>query len=240
MPELPDLGDPRYLDELGWFVHYAERRRDEYGASYDEERLANSRLLLEEVLQLCGRDADWLARSTVVSIGSGCTADLAAWPADVKICADPLLYAYQQLGLLLDDGRTVNLSVGAGELPLVDEMAELVLCRNALDHMPDPAEALAQMQRILKPDGVLFLSVDIGGVATPDEPTVFSVDSLVRLVRERFEILELRERTESHSGWRDSSVQLVARRRPSENARLDRMAVLAAYETRVEENGRNT
>ena len=53
MPELPDLSDPRYLDELGWFVHYAERRRDEYGASYDEERLANSRLLLQEVLELC-------------------------------------------------------------------------------------------------------------------------------------------------------------------------------------------
>jgi SAM-dependent methyltransferase len=234
MPELPDLDDPRYLDELGWFVHYAERRRDEYGASYDEERLANSRLLLEEVLELCGRDADWLAQSTVLSVGSGCTADLVAWTAAVKVCADPLLYAYQQLGLLLDDGRTVNLSVGAEELPLVDEFADLVLCRNALDHMPDPAAALAELQRVLRPDGLLFLSVDLGGERTPDEPSVFSAQSLDRLVDERFEVVERRESGKPHSGWRDSSVQLVARRRPRQAPSFDRGAVLAAYEARID------
>lgn len=235
MPELPDLRDPRYLDELGWFVYYAVRRRDEYGASYDEERLANSRLLLEEVLELCGRDAAWLAGSAVLSIGSGCTADLAAWPAAVKVCADPLLYAYQQLGLLFHDGKTINLSVGAEDLPLVDELADLVLCRNALDHMPEPGAALAEMQRVLKPEGFLFLSVDLGGEPTPDEPIVFSAPRLFDLVSEGFEILERREGGKPHSRWRDSSVRLLARRRPPNAASLDRDAILAEYEARAEE-----
>ena len=166
------------------------------------------------MLELCGRDTDWLARSTVLSVGSGCTADLAAWPAAVKLCADPLLYAYQQLGLLLDDGRTINLSVGAEDLPLVDEFADLVVSRNALDHMPDPGAALAEMQRVLKPEGLLFLSVDLGGEPTPDEPIVFSASSLFGLVSEGFEILERREGGKPHSRWRDSSVRLLARRRP--------------------------
>ena len=30
-----------------------------------------------------------------------------------------------------------------------------------LDHMPEPASALAQIQRVLKPEGLLFLSVDM-------------------------------------------------------------------------------
>jgi len=55
------------------------------------------------------------------------------------------------------------------------------MCRNALDHMPRPEEALQQIHRLLKPDGVFFLSVDIGGLPTPDEPTVFSVVSVLSL-----------------------------------------------------------
>ena len=28
MPEIPDLTDPRYLDEVGWFLYYEKYRRD--------------------------------------------------------------------------------------------------------------------------------------------------------------------------------------------------------------------
>ena len=80
--------------------------------------------------------------------------------------------------------------------------------------MPDPGAALAEMQRVLKPEGLLFLSVDLGGEPTPDEPIVFSASSLVGLVSEGFEILERREGGKPHSRWRDSSVRLLGRRRP--------------------------
>ena len=102
MPQLPDLADPRYRDEVGWFLYHAKYRRDKFGGSYDAERLAYSRLLLEEVLRFAERDAKWLSDKTVVSIGCGCTGDLAAFPAAVKIAIDPLLYVYQKLGLAAD------------------------------------------------------------------------------------------------------------------------------------------
>ena len=94
MPHIPDLADPRYLDEVGWFLYHEKYERDQFGASYDEERLAYSRSLLEEVLSYCGRDETWLLDKTVVSIGCGCTGDLATWPAAVKIAVDPLLWLY--------------------------------------------------------------------------------------------------------------------------------------------------
>ena len=157
---IPDLADPRYLDEVGWFLYHERYERHQFGGSYDDERLEYSRLLLDEVLGYCGQDHEWLADKTVVSIGCGCTGDLAAWPAAVKIAVDPLLYAYQKLDMLLDDidgtSRTVHLAMSAEDLPLLDECAHLVICRNALDHMQDPAKALQQMWRILKADGRLF------------------------------------------------------------------------------------
>src|SRR5262245_27728693 len=154
MPFIPDLTDPRYLYEVGWFLYHEKYGRSQFDGSYDEERWAYSRLLREEVLSYCGHQEQWLRDKTVVSIGCGCTGDLAAWPAAVKIAVDPLLYTYQKLHMLLDDiegtGRTVHLAMSAEDLPLLDECAHLVICRNALDHMQDPVKALQHMWRILK------------------------------------------------------------------------------------------
>jgi hypothetical protein len=63
----------------------------------------------------------------IVSIGCGCTGDLAAFPAAVKIAIDPLLYVYQQLGMLIADeagSQMVHLYYGVENIPLLDECAQ--------------------------------------------------------------------------------------------------------------------
>jgi SAM-dependent methyltransferase len=233
MLRIPELTDPRYLHELGWFLYYERFGRDRFGGPYDEERLVYSRMLLEEVLRCCRQDGTWLADKTVVTVGCGCTGDLATWPAAVKIAVDPLLYTYQKLGMLVPDtpgtSPTVYLSVAINDLPLLDDSADIVLCRNALDHVPDPGEMLSQIRRILKEDGVFHLSVDVGGSPTPDEPTVFSVDGLAALVGESFEILTRSEDHRPHSAGRAGAVRILARKRQAAAVNLDKEAVLAAY-----------
>ncbi|MGH8056434.1 MAG: class I SAM-dependent methyltransferase [Candidatus Entotheonellia bacterium] len=233
MPHVPDLSDPRYRDEVGWFLYYEKHGRDQYGGSYDDERLANSRALLDEVLGHCGQAQAWLHDKTVISIGCGCTGDLSAWPAAVKIAVDPLLYVYQKLGMLVEDAagtsRTMYVAVGIEDIPLLDACADLVICRNALDHMPRPEEALQQIHRLLKPDGVFFLSVDIGGLPTPDEPTVFSVESLLALLQDYVEILMQDDSYPPHSEYRVCSVRILARKRARAGLTLDKEAVLQAY-----------
>jgi SAM-dependent methyltransferase len=239
MPQIPDLTDPRYLDEIGWFLYHEKYRRGQFGGSYNAERLAYSRLLRDEVVRYLDTDASWLEHKTVVSIGCGCTADLAAFPAGVKIAIDPLLYTYQQLGMLVDDeagSRTVYLSLAAESLPLLDNCADLVICRNALDHMPDPQVALKEMSRILINDGALFISVDTGGSPTPDEPTVFSVDSLRALLQQDFEVVRLDDNYPPHSVGRVCSLRLLARKRPRARQPIDKAKILCAYEDRLHED----
>ncbi|HSF31957.1 MAG TPA: methyltransferase domain-containing protein [Candidatus Tectomicrobia bacterium] len=239
MPLIPDFVDPRYLDEVGWFLFHAKYEREQFGGSYDEERLAYSQSFMDEVLSYCGQDQLWLHDKTVLSIGCGCTGELAAWPAAVKVGVDPLLYAYQRLGLLLDDmagtSRTIHLGVGIEELPLLDDFADLVVCRNALDHMPDPAKGLQQIGRILKRDGTLFVSVDIGGVPTPDEPTVFTVESLRALLDNQFDIVKQTDDNTPHSPGRVCSLRLLARKRCYASPTLDQEQILQAYMARVEQ-----
>ena len=236
MPEIPDLSDPRYLDEVGWFLYHEKHRRERFGGSYDAERLAYSRLLRDEVAGFLGRPLRWFEDRTVVTIGCGCTGDLAAFPARVKVAIDPLLYAYQQLDMLVADevgAPTLYLSLGAEDLPLLDRFADLVICRNALDHMPDPRVGLKEIWRILADDGSVFISVDIGGEPTPDEPTVFSVDSLRALLRERLEVVTLTDGHRPHSAGRSGNVRLLARKIPDPNRLLDKAQVLRAYEARL-------
>jgi len=236
MPEIPDLTDPRYLDEVGWFLYHEKYRRDLFGGSYDAERLAYSRLLLREVLDYVGRDARWTESKTIVSLGCGCTGDLAAFPGAVKIAIDPLLYVYQQLGMLVEDevgSRTIHLALGAEDLPLLDGCADLIICRNALDHMPNPRLALQEMGRILHNEGALFVSVDIGGAPTPDEPTVFSVESLGDLLREYFNVVRFADNHPPHSGGRLCSVRVVAHKTPRATRFLDKEKILQAYEARL-------
>lgn len=241
MPPLPDLTDPRYLDEVGWFLYHEKYRRDKFGGNYDAERRAYSRLLLDEVLHFAGRDHEWMTGKTVVSVGCGCTGDLSMFPAAVKIGIDPLLYAYQKLGLLMPDavgGRTLYLALGAENLPLLDNFSDLVICRNALDHMPAPELALEEFRRILKPDGIFFASVDIGGAPTPDEPIVFSPDSLRALLDQRFAVLAMSDDYPPHSEHRVCSVRIIAQKKSGLDQPLDKQAVLRAYLSELDESKR--
>lgn len=52
------------------------------------------------------------------------------------------------------------LAADAAELPLRDEIFDLVLCNSALEHFPDPGSAIREMGRVLRPGGRLVLTVD--------------------------------------------------------------------------------
>jgi SAM-dependent methyltransferase len=241
MAFIPDLTDPRYLDEIGWFLHHEKYGRDNFGGSYDAERRANSRLLLEEVAKHLGQEPTWLQDKTVVSIGCGCTGDLVTFPSRVKIAIDPLLVVYQQLGMLISDevgSPTLYLSMAAEELPLLSDYADLVICRNALDHMHDPSRVLKEIRRILNNEGALFVSVDVGGEPTPDEPTVFSGDSLeALLLQEQFEIISWAGDEVPHSAWRPSSMRVMARKKPQAGLLFDKEEILRGYMARLGEYG---
>lgn len=44
------------------------------------------------------------------------------------------------------------------DIPLGDQVADVVLCSEVLEHVPEPAKALSELHRILKPGGHLILT----------------------------------------------------------------------------------
>ncbi|HET7039237.1 MAG TPA: class I SAM-dependent methyltransferase, partial [Gemmatimonadales bacterium] len=53
---------------------------------------------------------------------------------------------------------SVALRCAADRLPLRDASADLVLCTEVLEHVPDPGQALREVRRVLRPGGVAIVS----------------------------------------------------------------------------------
>jgi len=121
MPQIPDFHDLRYLNEIGWFLYREKYGYNHFTDSYAKERLAWSPILLEEFLSACGQDRKWLENKTIVSIGCGCTGDLAAWPAALKIAVDG-----ETVDLLHQpaEKEDVNIEFVGNELTVTGEIKE--------------------------------------------------------------------------------------------------------------------
>jgi hypothetical protein len=104
--------------------------------------------------------------------------------------------------------------------------------------MHNPPVALKEVRRILNKDAVVFLSVDIGGEPTPDEPTVFCPQSLETLLLEKqFEIVSCVRDAQPNSASRPSSARITARKESPTAVNLDKDEILRRYTSRLGDHG---
>lgn len=120
--------------------------------------LAKGTGIYARYLQLFELDPGSLRGRKVADVGCGpfggvltALEEIEAYPVDV------LADEYNALGrspwpiLPVEDGR----------IPLEDGLCDACFCTNALDHVPDPADMSAELARILRTDGVLYLHLHL-------------------------------------------------------------------------------
>jgi SAM-dependent methyltransferase len=96
----------------------------------------------------------------------------------------------------LDRFEHADLIADAGALPLRSAQADLVLCTEVLEHVPDPLRALAEMNRVLIPGGGLILTTPlVWGEHDHVDNLRWTEAGLRRIVLSAgFEVQELRRR----------------------------------------------
>lgn len=111
---------------------------------------------------------------------------------------------------------TVDIIGSGDEIPIKSEAFEVVLCSQVLEYVADPRRLIAEVHRVLKPGGVLLLSV----------PAIFPIDSekdawrflpqSLRLLLSPFEKVEIVPEGSSISGlFRTVCVWLATFVRPA-------------------------
>jgi len=100
--------------------------------------------------------------ATVVEVGSGPIGVVQFLKAKERIAVDPLEPFYARnavLTALRTDG--VQYRAGVGEqLPCESGRYDVAIIENCIDHVQNPAAVRAELARVLKPDGILYLTVN--------------------------------------------------------------------------------
>lgn len=94
---------------------------------------------------------------TVVDVGCGTRGVLPIITAKTKIGIDPAIKEVK--GQFVFPSDAIYLSEKIEDCSLMDDYVDVVICNNTLNHVENPRIAVAQIHRILKPDGLLMLEV---------------------------------------------------------------------------------
>jgi SAM-dependent methyltransferase len=103
-----------------------------------------------------GLDATFFQGHRVLDVGCGPVGLIHFLPqAAERVRLDPLLHVYTEKLPLTG----WSIAAAGEELPLTDRSLDIAICFNALDHMRDPAAALQEIARVLRPGGTLLLMI---------------------------------------------------------------------------------
>jgi SAM-dependent methyltransferase len=160
--------------------------------TYVGRRWQQARAEVRRVLQEAEiADESFFDGKVVVDVGSGPIGFPDACPARVSIGVDPLAARFASHGLLLPESRAVYLATGIEAVPLVAGTVDVVVARNSLDHVDEPADALGVITRLLRPRGTLILGFDVDHSPTVTEPHPLTVEMVRSLLTD---LTVLRER----------------------------------------------
>jgi SAM-dependent methyltransferase len=142
------------------------------------------RLPEADLKELDGRIDAWCRERSVVEIGGGPFPAIASAPAWKRAVAiDPIARGYAEEGLLPDACAHVTYIEAPGErVPLPSGFADLVIIENAIDHVSDPGAVLREIARLLRPEGLLWLLVDLSDYSDPMHPHPFNEDRALRML----------------------------------------------------------
>jgi SAM-dependent methyltransferase len=155
----------------------------EVADSYEGRRWQEARAQVQRVLREAEiDDPDFFGGRVMLEIGPGPVGLPEACGAKVALAVEPLAPQLDAAGLLLR-GDAVYLATGAEAIPVLDESVDVVVARNSLDHVVDPAAVLAEVVRVLRPGGTLILNVDVDSEPTAEEPHAFTAEDVRRLVQ---------------------------------------------------------
>jgi SAM-dependent methyltransferase len=158
------------------FAQWQRDRLRELGKSLQLQRggTAASNGQLDKALD------DWCAQQSAVEIGAGPFPALAAAPRWRRaVAVDPLARSYGDEGLLPASADHIVYIEASGErIPLPGSFADLVIIENALDHVSDPAAVLAEIRRLLRDGGLLWLLVDLSNYSDHMHPHPFNEERL--------------------------------------------------------------
>ncbi len=155
----------RNLEEVNWWVNYIFNR---HGNKPEISEKAFTKKFVNEnkarwyyIASAIKKNPSDFKKSVILDLGNGPCGLLNASEAFTKIGVDPNNFLYKQNKILYNIPKNIiYLTTHAESIPIMDETFDVITCVNVLDHTNEPLSILNEIKRLLKPNGLFFLSVD--------------------------------------------------------------------------------
>ncbi len=131
-------------------------------------------MIEEEFLVACPNLEDEIRGKWVLNFGSGCTGALRSFTgAALKIEMDPLIdrYVNDEFATVRRTENTILLKGYGERIPVSDQCIDVIVSCNSLDHVDSLEDSAKEIDRVLKPGGILVLVVDVKAYKTACEPS---------------------------------------------------------------------
>ena len=147
------------------FKAVARRRFDRWARRYEDDRRSRANVA-PQTAALSALALGVEDRFLDVGCGTGAAVRAAAATARRAVGVDISTGMIERARELAADLDNVEFIVGDSEqLPFPDDTFSAVMCSSSFHHYPDPAQALAEMARVLAPDGRVVIAEPDGDLA---------------------------------------------------------------------------
>lgn len=190
--------EQKHIGELNYWRGFIKEGicvRD-HGATFEEifYQWQRDRILqLSKALGLTDTEEidEWCSMRSVIEIGAGPYPAIATtrkgWLRAVAV--DPLARSYIEEGLLTEKAKEIVYIEAPGEkIPLPSGFADIIINENSLDHVSSPESVVSEMMRLLKPDGFLWLFVDLSNYVDNMHPHAMNEEKVRKFLYD-FELI---------------------------------------------------
>lgn len=138
-----------------WRAFYEGQGREALASGRELE--CTTEPIIDVVRRMTG-DPRWSYES-VLDVGCGAIAPYVAHLESLGKCVVGIDFAYHFLALARQKGQSRGVQGDATALPFPDASFDAIICSETLEHIPDDRRAVAEIHRVLRPGGLLFLTV---------------------------------------------------------------------------------
>lgn len=146
--------------EQGFWERAAQRAAE---GSYDQLDFYEWRAgELRRRFESLGHGALFDGSRRLLELGSGPIGVLGFFPARERVAVDPLNHYYASNEHLteLRNAEVSYLEASGEAVPLEPDRYDLIIMENCIDHVKDPVAVMAEIRRLLVPEGLLYLTVN--------------------------------------------------------------------------------
>lgn len=126
-----------------------------------------------------------LKNKRVLDIGCGPHGAIRHLGAELMFGLDPLVEEYNKR-FHLENDNVIYLNSGSENIPILSNYFDVVISRNALDHVDDIKSTIEEVWRVLKPNGEIRFSINYQPKPTPTEPVVINDGKIKNLFNKFF------------------------------------------------------